>query len=168
MNVNHPVDAAMAHQPTRHDARLPALRRFYTWAEPISFAMLRACFGVVMVTHGLPKLMRTSHGSMADPMAASTRLIETVLGLPLPGVFAMFVALLEGVGGAMLALGLGTRVIAPMMAVQMLAICYILGPTWVWIDRGIEFPVLMLFVTVFLSVKGSGRYSLDRAMGWDN
>ncbi|MCM5678840.1 DoxX family membrane protein [Schlegelella sp. S2-27] len=165
MTISPPL--ATAAGPDRSTARLafPALRRFYEWGEPVGYAMLRACFGIVMLSHGVPKLLRTSHGSMADPMAASTALIANVLKLPAPEVFAMFVALLEGLGGALLALGLGTRVIAPMIAVQMLVICYLLGPTWVWIDRGIEFPVLMLFLAVFVSFKGSGRYSADRLIG---
>lgn len=140
----------------------PALSRLYGHAEPIGYALLRATFGVVLVTHGLPKLLRTSHGSMADPMAGSIHLIQNVLQLPGAGVLAMFVALLEGVGGVLLALGLGVRLLAPMIAVQMLAICVALGPAWPWIDRGIEYPLLMLVLAVFMAFRGGGRYSLDR------
>lgn len=161
MNISPAAEAASG--PDRHAARraVAAWRRFCAFGEPLGYAMLRACFGIVMLSHGVPKLLRTSHGSMADPMAASTALIANVLRLPAPEAFAMFVALLEGLGGALMVLGLGTRLIAPMIAVQMLVICYLLGPTWVWIDRGIEFPVLMLFLAVFVSFKGSGRYSVD-------
>ncbi|GAB3380803.1 hypothetical protein [Azotobacter armeniacus] len=51
------------------------------------------------MSHGLPKLLGTSHGSMGDPMAASISLIRIVLHLPAPAVFALCVALLEGIGG---------------------------------------------------------------------
>lgn len=143
----------------------PALAGFYQRGEPLAYASLRACLGIVMLSHGLPKLLRTSHGSMADPMAASIRLIETVLHLPFPEVFAMLVALLEGVGGVLLALGVGTRALAAAMAVQMAAIAYILGPNWPWIDRGIEYPVLMLVLFLYIAYRGAGRYSLDRLFG---
>lgn len=143
----------------------PFLDRFYARAEPFAYASLRAVLGVVLVTHGLPKLLRTPHGSMADPMAGSIHLIENVLHLPAAPALAMFVALLEGIGGALLAIGFGTRPIAAMVAVQMLAICLALGPTWPWIDRGIEFPFLMLFLAVFIAAKGGGEWSVDRVIG---
>jgi putative oxidoreductase len=148
---------------SKNSAKLvfPGLDRLYQRGEPLAFALLRICFGIIMITHGLPKLMRTSHGSMADPMAGSARLIETVLHLPFPEYFAMVVALLEAVGGLLLALGLGARLIAAAMAIQMAAISYILGPTWPWIDRGIEYPVLMLFLCVYFALRGAGRYSLE-------
>jgi Predicted membrane protein len=144
---------------------VPFLHGLYARLEPLAYALLRAVFGVVLITHGLPKLLRTSHGSMADPMAGSINLIENTLHLPAAPALAMFVALLEGVGGALLAIGFGTRAIAAMVAVQMLAICVALGPTWPWIDRGIEFPFLMLFLGVFMAFKGGGHWSLDRAVG---
>lgn len=150
--------------PNSAKALFPGLARLSLRGEPLAFALLRICFGIIMITHGLPKLMRTSHGSMADPMAGSARLIETVLHLPFPEYFAMMVALLEAVGGLLLALGLGTRLIAAAMAIQMAAIAYILGPTWPWIDRGIEYPVLMLFLCVYLSLRGAGRYSLESSI----
>ncbi len=143
----------------------PALGSSYARATPFAYASLRAVFGVLLITHGLPKLLGTSHGSMADPMAGSINLIENVLHLPAAPVLAMFVAVLEGVGGALLAVGLGTRLVASMVAVQMLAICFALGPTWPWIDRGIEFPFLMMFLAVFMAFEGGGRWSLDRAIG---
>jgi putative oxidoreductase len=136
----------------------------YPRAEAWAYALLRTVFGIILITHGLPKLLRTSHGSMADPMAGSINLIENVLHLPAAPALAMCVALLEGVGGLLLALGLCTRLIAAMVAVQMLAICYALGPTWPWIDRGIEYPFLMLFLAVFMMFNGGGRWSLDRAI----
>ncbi|TLX63149.1 DoxX family protein [Stutzerimonas nosocomialis] len=129
--------------------------------EAIAYALLRATYGAIMVTHGLPKLLGQAHGSMGDPMAASTRLIDEVLRLPFPGTFALMVALLEGLGGLMLAVGLATRVVAALMAIQMLAIVYILAPTWAWIDRGIEYPLLMLVLSLYLVLRGPGVHSLD-------
>lgn len=154
----HPADAGS-------HLILPFLHGVYARAEPLAYALLRSVFGVVLMTHGLPKLLRTSHGSMADPMAGSINLIENALHLPAAPALAMFVALLEGVGGALLAIGFGTRAIAAMVAVQMLAICVALGPTWPWIDRGIEFPFLMMFLGLFMAFKGGGHWSLDRAIG---
>lgn len=138
-----------------------ALSRLSAWTAPMSYALLRVVFGTVLVTHGLPKLLRTSHGSMADPMAGSIHLIEDVMHLPAAPMLAMLVTLLETIGGVMLAVGLGTRLIALGVTVEMIGISYALGPTWPWIDRGIEYPVLMSFLALYIAAQGGGRWSLD-------
>lgn len=149
----------------RTDLLIPALAPLYRFAEPLAYALLRAGFGVIMLTHGLPKLLGNAHGSMADPMAASINLIQNRLHLPQPELIGLLVALLEGVGGLLLILGFGTRPVAVMMTVQMLTIACLLGPTWPWIDRGIEYPVLMALLSFYLVFRGTGRYSLDQALG---
>ena len=149
------------------DARLliPALGPFYAAATPIASALLRVAFGLTIVTHGAPKLLGTSHGSMADPMAGSTGLIETVLGLPFAPQFALFVALLETFGGLAVAVGLATRLFAPLLAVQMAAICIALSPTYPWIDRGVEYPLILGFIALWIALQGGGRWSVDRLVG---
>jgi putative oxidoreductase len=133
--------------------------------EPYLYALLRIIFAVVLFTHGLPKVLRTAHGSMADPMAASINLIQNVMGLPFAGQLAFLVMLLETAGALMLATGLGTRLVALLIAIQMVAISDALGPTWPWIDRGIEFPVLMGFLALYIVARGGGVYSLDARLG---
>ncbi|HEY5751616.1 MAG TPA: hypothetical protein VIT21_00565 [Chthoniobacterales bacterium] len=67
--------------PARPPVKLlfPSLERLYAAAGPVSSSLLRAAFGIIMMTHGIPKLLAISHGSMANPMAGSIRLIENVL-----------------------------------------------------------------------------------------
>lgn len=101
---------------------------------------------------------------MANPMAGSIHLIQNVMGLPFAPQLAFLVMLLETVGAVMLALGLLTRPVAFIIFLQMLGISYALGPTWPWIDRGIEFPVLMGFLALYMAVRGSGRYSIDQKL----
>jgi putative oxidoreductase len=143
----------------------PALSRIYRIGGTIGQAALRIGFGLAMVTHGLPKLLGVPHGSMADPMAGSTRLIGEVLHLPGAPILAMVVALLETFGGLMLAAGLLTRVVAPMFAVQMAAICLALAPVFPWIDRGIEYPLILGLIAFHLSMQGGGPLSIDRLIG---
>ncbi|WP_042728675.1 DoxX family protein [Pseudomonas fluorescens] len=147
--------------PTRLRAALAALNARALRLEPYLYAMLRTVFALVLFTHGLPKALGTAHGSMADPMAASINLIQNVMGLPFATQLAVLVMLLETVGAVMLAIGLATRGVALLIAVQMLAISYALGPTWPWIDRGIEFPVLMGCLALYLVARGGGAYSAD-------
>ncbi|TCP34229.1 DoxX family protein [Sphingomonas sp. BK235] len=132
------------------------------WIVTASDTLLRVGTGLTLATHGWPKLLGRPHGSMADPMAASVRLIDAVLGLPFAPLLGLLVALLEGVGGVMLALGLATRPLAALVAVQMVAIALALGPTYPWIDRGIEYPIVLGLVAVALAARGGGPLSLDR------
>lgn len=161
----------MPHRPTGDTPRvysrlvIPALGPFYAAATPIASAILRTGFGLTMMTHGVPKLLGIAHGSMADPMAGSTNLIGTVLNMPFAPQLAMTVALLETFGGLAVAAGFATRLFAPMLAVQMAAICVALGPTYPWIDRGIEYPLVLGFVALLISLQGGGRWSVDRALG---
>lgn len=143
------------------DLIVPRLRAFSERLEPLAYLLLRIGFGLTLMTHGVPKLLGRSHGSMADPMAASTNLIANVLQLPGAPLIAWAVALLEGVGGLMLALGFLSRLVAPLVLVQMLVICYLLGPTYPWIDRGIEYPVVLALLAFYIACRGSGRGALD-------
>lgn len=143
----------------------PKLSPFYRRAAPLSYAALRFAFGLTIATHGLPKLTGSAHGSMANPLAGSTNLIADVLHLPFAPQLAAFVALLESFGGLAVALGLATRFFAPMFAVQMLFICVALGPTYPWIDRGFEYPLILGFVALLIAIHGGGALSVDRRIG---
>lgn len=143
----------------------PALGAFYRFAGALSYALLRCAFGIILVTHGLPKALGSGHGEMANPAASAVNFIQNGLYLPRALYFGYFVTALEVVGGILLALGFLTRLIAPMVAVEMAAICYVMGPTWAWLDRGIEYPLLMGFLALHISFRGGGRYSLDHLIG---
>jgi putative oxidoreductase len=166
MQISHPTAPVSAEDPSPSAERLlfPALGSLYSRAEPALYALLRVVFGIVMFTHGLPKALGTSHGSMTDPMAGSLNLIQNVMGLPFAPQLAFLVMLLETVGAVMLAIGLWARLVALAIAVQMAGISYALGPTWPWIDRGIEFPILMLFLALYIAVRGSGDFAVDRKL----
>jgi putative oxidoreductase len=143
----------------------PGLAPFYERVKPLTYTLLRVAFGLTIVTHGIPKLLGTAHGSMANPMAGSTRMISEVLGLPFAPQLAVFVALLETFGGLAVAGGLATRIFAPMLAIQMAAICFAVGPTYPWIDRGFEYPLILGFVALMISIHGGGKWSVDRLIG---
>lgn len=129
--------------------------------EPTLYALLRIAFGAILLTHGLPKLLGNAHGSMANPMAGSINLIENVMGLPFAPQLAFLVMLLETVGAVMLMAGCATRLLALLIALEMVGISLALGPTWPWIDRGIEYPVFMGVLALYMVGRGAGRYSVE-------
>src|SRR3569623_204847 len=99
--IAHPAQRL---KPTR--LLFPRLRGFYEIANPASYALMRITFGLILLTHGLPKLLGESHGAMANPFASSVNFITNTLHLPAPVAFGYFVMLLETVGAVMLAVGL--------------------------------------------------------------
>ncbi|WP_288374206.1 DoxX family protein [uncultured Pseudomonas sp.] len=141
-----------------------SVRNLQARLEPVFYALLRAVLGIVMFTHGLPKLLGDSHGSIADPMASSTHLIGNVMGLPFAAELAFLVMLLETVGALMLVVGVLTRPVALAMAAEMVGISYALGPTWPWVDRGIEYPVILGSLALYMAIRGGGRFALDHRM----
>ena len=163
--MNRPIHDAQlpAERVNRPRQRVfPALAPLYARGEPVMYALLRAMFGIILLTHGLPKALGTSHGSMANPMEGSINLIQNVLGLPFASELAFLVMLLETLGALMLTVGLWVRPVALIVALEMIGISCALGPTWPWVDRGIEYPVLMTFLALYIALRGSGRLALDR------
>jgi putative oxidoreductase len=127
---------------------------------------LRIWFGFTVFTHGYPKLFRIPHGHIVDPYANVIKVIANKLHFPAAEFLGLFVTLLESVGGLMLAVGLLTRFVAPMIAIQMLVISLgILWPNWAWIEHGMEYALLMSALAGYMSIRGGGKYSIDRWLG---
>ena len=97
----------------------------------------------------------------------------TTLGIPMPGITAHFIAGLEFAGGILLILGLGSRLIALLLTVNML-VAYITA------DREALFSVIsnpdkfyaaapytFLFASLIVLIFGPGRLALDELFaGW--
>jgi putative oxidoreductase len=77
------------------------------------------------------------------------------------------VALLEFVGMLLLAVGLGTRIVAFMMAIELgVIVVMIQAPNgYYWTSRGAEFALILFVVCLAFVIGGGGRYSLDRRLG---
>ncbi len=89
------------------------------------------------------------------------------LGLPAPGPTAYFVSILELVGGALLALGLGTRLIALLLTCNM-TVAYITGDREALLsifsdpDKfSAAAPFTYLMASLVILVFGPGKFSLD-------
>lgn len=89
------------------------------------------------------------------------------LGLPAPGPTAVFVSVLELVGGVLLALGLGTRLIALLLTANM-TVAYITGDRAALLsifsdpDKfSAAAPFTYLMASLIVLTFGPGRFSLD-------
>ena len=130
------------------------------WREVAPF-VIRGVAGVVFAYHGWQKLQRgvAGFGGFLDS-----------LGVPFPGPMARVVVALELVGGIMLVAGLLTRVIALLVAVQM-----VFTTLLVKVDVGLiapmgggagaELDVLLWAIAVALVLLGPGVLAIDRVLG---
>lgn len=126
---------------------------------------LRVVVGLVFFAHGAQKLF----GWWGGPGIQGTRGWLGGMGFRAPGAMAPLVALSE-TSGLLFALGLVTPVAALAMAAAMVvAIGSVHWRQGFWnMEQGFEFNLVMLSVPVAIAATGPGRFSIDRALGWDD
>src|SRR5262249_43014716 len=90
---------------------VPALAYVYDRLDPLAWPLLRIAAGLIMIPHGVPKIL----GSFAPLLAKN---VLAPLGLPGPIYWAYFLGALEIFGGILLAAGFLTRLLALMFAVE--------------------------------------------------
>ncbi len=125
---------------------------------PLGWSIIRAAVGVAFIFHGLPKLMAGVERWSALGAAMS------VFGVSLwPAFWGFMAAITEALGGLLLALGVGTRIWAVMLAFVMLVatLMKIQGPAPFSFGL-IAHSATLGLVLVGLAVGGSGGYSLVR------
>ena len=102
--------------------------------RPLALLLLRVGLGAIFIYHGYPKLFAHSHEFMFD-MANRDGL---------PGYFARLAGLVEVIGGAMLVVGLVTRLASLLLTIELSAV--------LWMGHGL-----------FANPRGMGRYELPLA-----
>ena len=136
----------------------PGLAGLYAAVTPYAWPLMRVALGLILMPHGYAKLFGT------DLPGVTQRMV--VLGMPDPYVWAIWIGILEFFGALMLAVGLFTRVVAAMIAVEMAVICFlVLWPNWGWTNHGIEYSLMMGLFALGFALGGGGRCSLDRLIG---
>jgi putative oxidoreductase len=127
--------------------------------------LLRAFVGLAFIGHGTQKLF----GWFGGYGPQGTGGFFGQLGYRSPVLMAIAAGLCETVGGTLLALGLLTPVAAFLIATIMLNA--MITVTWgkkegLW--KGSELELVFLVAAIALAATGPGRFSLDRAIGWDD
>jgi putative oxidoreductase len=122
----------------------------------VALAFLRVVVAAVFITHGWPKLFEGGVHGLAQMLDGR--------GFPVAIAWAWFVTLLETVGGLLLALGLFTRPLALLFAVEMaVAIILVHWPNgWYVSEGGMEFNVLLIAASLVLAFVGPGAWALER------
>jgi putative oxidoreductase len=132
-------------------------------ARDLPISILRASIGLIMLPHGLQKLMGWFGGF--GYQASINFFTETI---HLPWIVAFLFVITESVGSVLLILGIGTRIISTIFAIIMAGAAYThsgYGFFMNWFNNqqgeGIEFHLLMLIVSVLVALYGGGGVSLD-------
>lgn len=128
-------------------------------AAALADAGVRVAAGLFLVPHGLQKLFGWFGGYGLE---ATGQYFETALGFSNGYLVALAAALIEVVGGVLLALGLGTRAVALVIAGFLAVAATVHIPAgFFWTAGGWEFPALWAVVVAGFAVRGGGRFSLD-------
>ena len=124
--------------------------------------VVRLIIGAMMFVHGWQKLTGGPAG-FGEFLGS--------LGLPAPVVLAWAVTLLELVGGALLILGLATRVVAALMILELLgAIVLVTGERGLIAAEGVGYERDLAYIAGLLTtlLLGPGKPSVDHALGLES
>lgn len=119
---------------------------------------VRIALGVVLMAHGAQKLFGFAGGT---GFAAFESYISA-LGFSPPALFAALAAGTEFFGGALILVGLLTRVAAIGTLITMLVAIFKVHSASFFADKmGMEYPLVLALLSVALIVSGAGPFSLD-------
>lgn len=136
---------------------IPQLKPLYNFVEPLTWPLIRLTVGLMILPHGIPKLMA---GVAAT---AATALVRRGIGAAEP--LAIVLIILETVGGLCVALGLFTRFFAAAITIEMGVIAYHHLPKFGWTGPGYEYPLMWGLIMLAIALRGGGPWSLDRKIG---
>ena len=120
----------------------------------IALLVLRLVLAAVFITHGYGKLFGMGVSGVTGFFSS--------IGVPLSGVAAPFISVLEFFGGIALLFGIFTRVIAFLLACDMLgAIILVHAKNGYAAPKGVEAVLGNFGMAVALALLGAGAYSLD-------
>jgi putative oxidoreductase len=121
----------------------------HQWSERM-LSVLRIIVGLLFVEHGLAKLVGFPHVAMFDNLQ-----LVSLLGLA---------GVIELVGGALLTVGLFTRITAFIMSGEM-AFAYFMAhapKSFFPALNGGELAIVFCFLFLYFAVAGGGAWSLDQ------
>lgn len=129
--------------------------------ESVGLAFSRLGLGIIFVVSGMGKVFAIGPKATGIDAFAGTL---TQLGVPLPTVAAWGVGVLELVGGILLLIGLFSRLVAALLAVDMAVATLLvhLPNGFVVSDGGYEYTLVLTLSALGLALSGPGVISLKQ------
>ena len=128
--------------------------KFFRTLRPVGLLLLRLALAAIFITHGYPKLTH-----------ADAALRAAFIEHGLPAYFVYVAGTIEVFGGALLALGLFTRVAALLLAIEMaVAIWKVHSGGGFLALHNYEFPLALGTACFALATVGAGLISLDHPL----
>lgn len=119
--------------------------------------ILRLVLGIAMVMHGVQK---------AQMGFAGTQAAFESMGVPGAAVAGPATMIIELVGGALIILGAGTRIVGAIYTLVMLGAAAIVHlPAGFFVGDGYEFVLVLAGISAALALTGAGAWSVDRLIG---
>lgn len=117
--------------------------------------ILRVILGLVFLVHGAQKVLGWYGGGGLDGT------VEFMNSLGIPTFLAYVSSFWEFLGGICLILGFLTRIWSAGLVINMLVAIMVVHSGFFVSNGGIEFALTLLFVSVAVTLLGSGKYSID-------
>jgi len=125
--------------------------KFLSGLQPMALLALRVCLGIIFVYHGYPKLVHANAG-----------MGEFFVMHGLPSYFVSVAGILECFGALLLVLGLFTRPVALLLAIEMgVAIWKVHSGHGYMAVKEYEFPLAVGAACFALAAVGAGAISVD-------
>lgn len=129
--------------------------------QQLATLILRVVFGLMFLIHGIAKFQ----GGISNTVGYFD-------SLGLPGSLAYAIAIIELVGGLLLIIGLGTRVVGALLAVIMLGAIFSaklsLGLLGDGVSAGYELELVFLAIGVYFVLADPINLSLDEKLSQKN
>lgn len=128
-------------------------------ARPVVLLLARIAIGVIFLVHGYQKFATMG-------IAGTTKFFESI-GVPLAGVAAPAVAVLEVVGGLALILGAALPIVGTLLALDMIgAIVFAHAASgFSAAEGGYEFVLALAAASLAIGFTGGGALAVDRVLG---
>jgi len=146
---------------------IPGLGGLYDGLADFAYPILRFFFGAFFIPHGWAKIVSgaVAKYNEAGALIGGTAGFMAKMNFPAPEALAWYIAILELVGGAMLAIGLFTRLIAIQIIGFMAVAAFVVhSNAWFWNARGMEMPLLLMVIAIVIFIRGGHHWSVDKTL----
>ena len=119
--------------------------------------ILRVMVGIVFLAHGGQKVFVYGFSGVQGAFGQ--------MGIPMPTVMGPFVALLELIGGLLLVVGVGTRWVSILFAIEMaVAVLKVHLSHGFFLPGGFEYALMMFAASCAVALEGPGAAALGRTL----